>query len=206
MKLNNKVVYSGAILEIMDFISKNEGLPISTITIHQIDIKETSRFKRPTLEVKFRRLKLFSTKVSEVKCSLRVKFLGKGDIPYEINASCSVTSDSPFKEENLSTLNTYADVYLKCMLENDVKLMDLYPRDLIYPGSDRITGYTLEGTFQLEESLKETRNKIDLDVPPDEMLINVFKDGMPKENELTKDDDEEYTRLIEKYNELQKKA
>ena len=205
MKINNKVVYSDAILEIMNFISQNEGLPISTITVHQIDIKEISRFKKPTLEVKFKRLKLFSTKESKVKCSIRVKFLGKGDIPYEINASCSVTSDSPFKEENLITLKTYAYVYLKCVLENEIKLVDLYPRDLIYPGSDRITGYTLEGTSRLEECLKETR-KIDLDVPSDEMLINVFKDGMFEATELTKEDDEEYTRLIEKYNELQKKA
>lgn len=205
MRLNNKVVYSDAILEILDFISQNEGLPISTIDVHQIDIKEISRFKKPTLEVKFKRLKLFSTKESKVKCSLRVKFLGKGDIPYEINASCSVTSDSPFKEENLISLKTYAYVYLKCMLENDVKLADLYPRDLIYPRSDRITGYTLEGTSRLEECLKETR-KIDLDVPSDEMLINVFKDGMFEAAELTKEDDEEYTRLIKKYNELQKKA
>lgn len=205
MKINNKVVYSDAILEIMNFISQNEGLPISTITVHQIDIKEISRFKKPTLEVKFKRLKLFSTKESKVKCSIRVKFLGKGDIPYEINASCSVTSDSPFKVENLISLKTYAYVYLKCVLENDIKLVDLYPRDLIYPGSDRITGYTLEGTSRLEECLKETR-KIDLDVPSDEMLINVFKDGMFEATELTKEDDEEYTRLIEKYNELQKKA
>lgn len=205
MKINNKVVYSDAILEIMNFISQNEGLPISTITVHQIDIKEISRFNKPTLEVKFKRLKLFSTKESKVKCSIRVKFLGKGDIPYEINASCSVTSDSPFKGENLISLKTYAYVYLKCVLENDIKLVDLYPRDLIYPGSDRITGYTLEGTSRLEECLKETR-KIDLDVPSDEMLINVFKDGMFEATELTKEDDEEYTRLIEKYNELQKKA
>lgn len=208
LNLKTNVVYIDAIKEIMESIHLNGQDKISSISINKFSVHELKKFSKPTLYVRFKRLKRFSKKETKINCFLKVVFLGKGDIPYEVHASCSISSILGCNHEKLLWLKTYTYVYLKHMLENDIKLLELYPRDLIYPESDKITGFTLGGVR--EESIINSSGcisqKIDLDDSSDDMLINIFKDESTKKKELTKEDDEEYKRLIEKYNKIQKQA
>ena len=93
----------------------------------------------------------------------------------------------------MNKLKTSAYLYVKDMLEHDVKLLELYPRDLIYPNSDVITGITFD-------EIKEEPKAID-DSPfhnnTEEMVIRVFKDqGDTGKKAFTEEDDECYQRLV----------
>ena len=187
----------------------------TALSIEKFQVKEISKskFKKASLDISFNNGKRFRrSPMRKVSCTIKVMFMGRGDICYRIDAKCSMRVMCA--DSQVNCVKTYTYEYLKDMLEKDTQLLELYPRDLVYPSAPQVNLNDLQSQYKSISVEKEEERRFPIhkasDVPDNRdghgMYIEVTRDTPSKKSSFTDVDNEEYNKIIHEYNSMQKKA
>ena len=195
--LNTHVIHAyvyGCIVEDMmksSISSKNSYVEIEKFTVEMVDVKKD---RKPTLDISYY-VKKNDDETTRVKSKTVVRFKGKGDIPYKVNLIISLTT--LITDEQIEKIKSYTYALTKAYLENDTVLLDLYPRDLMYPSS------ILESSVNVIEQ-EDTKYIPMVKLNNENITKNSLTNEPAKQMKgFTEEEERKFSELIDEYNKAQ---
>lgn len=174
-KLSVNIVDSLLMSKIINMMDTNDICIDKNVSLRILksEVKEfpENKFRKPSLEIKFRNFTRDTVK--KVVCKIIIKFKGKGGICYQVKVVGSISATA--NKDQISLLETCTYAFLKAYLENDIILSGLYPEGLIYPDSSKITGINIMAN-EKGESKGTMSSKSTIKVDADQLFIKVIKD------------------------------
>lgn len=173
-------------------ISTNKfSVHIERFEIQRIGAK---KFVKPTLDISYYVKHNKKDLTTKVKSKTVVVFKGKGDIPYKVNLDvsivCLITNDQ------IDTIKSYTYALSKAYLENDANLLELYPRDLVYPSS------VLDSSINVIEQ-EEERHIPTIRICNETITKKALTNEKVETGAFTEEEERRFKELIEEYNKSQ---